>query len=201
MEKQELKKYIIEALGTMLLSLVVILSLAGNMPLVAPVLCVLMFVLLVYLFGNVLISYFNPAITIALWTVKKLSHKQAISYIVSQFFGSAIAIIIATICKIEFVKLPLENTSVLVGFAELFGAFVFALAIYSIINNKFSKDFAPIIVGIAYLTGIALSILLGANGIINPAIAFAVKSFGVMYILGPIVGAVAGIWANKYLID
>jgi glycerol uptake facilitator-like aquaporin len=33
----------------------------------------------------------------------------------------------------------------------------------------------------------------------NPAVAFGVKSFNLMYIFGPIVGAVAGMQAYKYL--
>lgn len=199
MSKTEIKKYIAEATGTMALTLVVILALAGEFGVATPILAGVTLALFVYTIGHISGAHINPAVTIGVWSIKKISNKDAISYIISQFAGSAIAIIIATLCKIEFVKLDLSNASVLVAFAELLGTALFTFGIASVIYGKVSKDFSGVVIGASLFLGIAISALLGANGILNPAVALGIKSFGIMYILGPVIGSVLGMQAYKYL--
>lgn len=199
MTKTEIKKCVAEATGTMVLTLVVIIALAGKFSVATPILAGVTLALFVYTISHISGAHINPAVTIGAWSIKKISNKDAISYIISQFFGAAIAIIIATACKIEFAKMDLANTSILVGFAELLGTTLFTFGIASVIYGKVSKDFSGVVIGASLFLGIAISALLGASGILNPAVAFGVKSFGIMYVLGPIIGSVLGMQAYKYL--
>ncbi|KKP32452.1 MAG: hypothetical protein A2312_04070 [Candidatus Staskawiczbacteria bacterium RIFOXYB2_FULL_32_9] len=199
MTNVEIKKYIAEAVGTMALTLVVTLSLAGKFPVSTPVLAGLTLALFVYTIGHISGSHINPAVTIGAWSIKKISNKDAIAYIISQFFGAAVAIIIVTACKIEFAQMELSNTSLLVGFAELLGTAFFAFGIASVIYGKTPKDISGVVIGASLFFGIAISALLGASGILNPAVAFGIKSFGFMYVLGPVIGSVLGMQAYKYL--
>ncbi len=199
MTSTEIKKYIAEAVGAMALTLIVIISLAGEFSVSTPVLAGLTLTLFFYTIGHLSGTHINPAITIGAWSIKKISNKDAIAYIVAQFFGSAIAIITATACSIEFTKLTLSNNSLVIGFAELLGTAFFAFGVASALYSRTPKDIAGMIIGFSLFFGIAISTLLGANGIINPAVAFGVKSFDLIYVLAPVLGAVAGMQAYKYL--
>ena len=198
MTNSEIKKYIAEAVGTMFLTLVVALSLAGKFPVSTPVLAGITLGLFVYSIGHISGAHINPAVTIGAWSIKKISDKEAISYVVSQFFGAATSIIIMKICKIDFTSLVASDT-LLTGFAELLGAAVFTFGIASVIYGKTPKEIAGIVIGASLFLGIAVASLLGSNGILNPAVAFGIKSFGWMYVFGPIIGSVIGMQAYKYL--
>jgi glycerol uptake facilitator-like aquaporin len=56
-------------------------------------------------------------------------------------------------------------------------------------------------VGGSLLLGVAFSVLLGAGGVLNPAVAYALQLFSPMYILGPIFGSLLGFnlyaWLNQ----
>lgn len=199
MKNQEVKKYIAEVMGTMFLTFVVILSLSGNFVVPTPVLAGITLALFVYSVGHISGAHINPAVTIGAWSIKKISDKDAIAYIISQFFGASIAIILATAFKIEFAKLTLSANSLTIGFAELLGMAIFTFGIASVVYGKVNNGFSGFVVGASLFLGIVISILLGANGVLNPAVAFGIKSFDIMYILGPILGSVAGMWGYKYL--
>lgn len=198
MTNAEIKKYIAEAVGTMALTLVVALSLAGKFPVSTPVLAGVTLALFVYSIGHISGSHINPAVTIGAWSIKKISNKDAISYVISQFFGAAIAIIVVTLCGVTFAKLDVSN-SLLVGFAELLGTAFFTFGIAAVVYGRTPKDISGVVIGASLFLGIAIAVLLGSNGVLNPAVAFGIKSLGLMYILAPIVGGVAGMQAYKYL--
>ena len=47
--------------------------------------------------------------------------------------------------------------------------------------------------------GIAIAALMGSNGVLNPAVAVGIKSFSLMYMLGPIVGSVIGMKLYEFI--
>lgn len=192
-----MNKYIAEAIGTLALTLAIGLSLAGDFPVSTPILAALTLGLFVYSIGHLSGAHLNPAVTIGAWSIKKISNEDAIGYIIAQFFGAAAALTLIGYT----VTLPTMtvSTEVMIGVAEAIGAFFFTFGIASVIYGKVSGHLSGLVVGGSLLLGIAFAVLLGSNGLINPAVAFALKSFNLMYIFGPIVGAVAGMQAYKYL--
>ncbi len=192
-----MNKYIAEAIGTFALTLAVGLSLAGDFPVSTPILAALTLGLFVYSIGHLSGAHLNPAVTIGAWSIKKISNEDAIGYIIAQFFGAAAALTLIGYT----VTLPAmtASTEVMIGVAEAIGALFFTFGIASVIYGKVSGHLSGLVVGGSLLLGIAFAVLLGSNGLINPAVAFGVKSFNLMYIFGPIVGAVAGMQAYKYL--
>jgi aquaporin Z len=192
-----MNKYIAEAIGTFALTLAVGLSLAGDFPVSTPILAALTLGLFVYSIGHLSGAHLNPAVTIGAWSIKKISNEDAIGYIIAQFFGAAAALTLIGYT----VTLPAmtASTEVMIGVAEAIGALFFTFGIASVIYGKVSGHLSGLVVGGSLLLGIAFAVLLGSNGLMNPAVAFGVKSFNLMYIFGPIVGAVAGMQAYKYL--
>jgi glycerol uptake facilitator protein len=192
-----MKKYIAEALGAGTLTLIVGLSLAGTFPVSTPVLAALTLGLFVYSLGHVSGTHINPAVTIGVWSIGKISNKDALWYIAAQFFGALVAL--GLLGEFDMVTgLDVEG-SFLIGVAEMLGAFFFTFGIASVVYGKTPSSLSGLMVGGSLLLGIATSAMLGANGVLNPAVAFGISSFGVMYILGPVIGAVLGMQAYKYL--
>jgi len=192
-----MKKYAAEGLGAGALTLMVGLSIAGSFPVPTPVLAALTLGLFVYSIGNISGSHINPAVTIGAWSIGKIKTVDAISYVIAQSAGAVIALLILS----RVVTMPelVIDASVLTGVAEMVGAFFFTFGIASVVYGKTPNPLSGVVVGGSLLLGIAFSVTMGANGVLNPAVAFGIGSFGLMYILGPIVGAVLGMQAYKHI--
>lgn len=192
-----MKKYIAEALGTFTLALVVALSLAGTFPISTPLLAALVLGLFVYSIGHISGTHINPAVTIGAWSIKKISAQDAWLYIVSQFIGAFAAFFLVK-ATVGIPSLAVSNDWMIL-IAEALGAFFFAFGIASVIYGKTSSALSGIVIGGSLLIGITIAALLGSNGVLNPAVAFTIGSFSLMYFIAPIVGSVLGMQAYKYL--
>ena len=195
-----LKKYLAECLGTFALTLAVSLSILGSFPVATPVIAALTLGLFVYSLGHVSGTHINPAVTIGLWSIKKIETRDAFFYVIAQTVGAfvSLALIATVFAKGSVHGLPVGDT-ITVGIAELMGTFFFAFGIASVVYGKVPAAFSGLMVGGSLLLGIAVAALLGSNGVLNPAVAFGIESFGTMYILGPIIGSVLGMQTYKFL--
>jgi glycerol uptake facilitator protein len=197
-----MKKYIAEGLGTFALALVVGLSIAGHVGIITPVLAALTLGLFVYSVGHISGTHINPAVTIGLWSIKKITTKEAAYYIIAQFIGAGIALLVTSSVSVVGISAGVIASSALfVGVAELVGTFFFTFGIASVVYGKTPSQLSGVVVGGSLLLGITFAVLFGSNGVLNPAVAFGIGSFGVMYVLGPILGSVLGMQAYTYLID
>ncbi len=192
-----MKKYFAEALGAFALTLVVALSLAVKFPVATPVLAGLVVMLFVYFVGHISGTHLNPAVTIGLWSIKKIKNNEVVLYLVAQFFGAAAALLLVSY-TVGLAPLTVSN-SLMVGLAELVGTFFFAFGIASVVYGRTPSLFSGVVIGGSLLLGIAVAATMGSNGVLNPAVAFGIQSFNVMYILGPIAGSVLGMQAYKYI--
>ena len=192
-----MKKYFSEALGTFALTLVVALSLASKFPIATPVLAALVLGLFVYSIGHISGSHINPAVTIGLWSIKKIKTNDAVYYILAQCIGAGVASFLVS-DTLGLAKLTVSG-NVGIGAAELLGAFFFAFGIASVVYGKAPSIMSGVVVGGSLLLGISFAAMLGSNGVLNPAVALGIGSFNLMYLLGPIVGAILGMQAYKYI--
>lgn len=195
------KKYIAEFLGTFTLSFVVLAAVVTTtaLPLVIPVMAALTLGLFVYTIGALSGSHINPAVTIGLLSVKKITTKDAAFYIVAQIFGAAVAV---ALVKVLGLALPVAVVATFlwpVFMAEALGAFFFAFGIAAVVYNKAPDTFSGVVVGGSLLLGILIASLGGASGILNPAVAFALNSVTIVYVLAPIVGSVLGFQTYRYI--
>jgi glycerol uptake facilitator-like aquaporin len=194
-----MKKYIAEALGTFALTLVVALSLAGRFPVSTPVLAGFVVLLFVYSIGHISGTHINPAVTLGLWSINKIKTADALNYIGSQFIGACLALFLVSSWPGLTMTTLIVKNSWEVGLAELIGTFFFAFGIASVVYERASAIISGLVIGGSLLLGITIAALLGSNGVLNPAVAFGIGSFGVMYALAPIIGSVLGMRLYKYL--
>jgi aquaporin Z len=192
--KNKLAMLVSEFLGTGALTLTVLsishsqLSLSYFVATAAGLTVLLMTMALAGISGAV----FNPAMTLGLWTVRKLRTLQALSYIVVQLAGGAVAWWLF----VYFTKLSgVHNSgtySARVLVAEVVGTFIFAFAWASAIYQRFSLYAKAATIG-GGLTAGALIASLGSAGVLNPAVALGLHQWGWgTYVLGPVLGAVIG---------
>jgi len=193
------KKYIAEFLGTLTLTLAVIATLVAR-PDMTPLVAGLVLLLFVYSIGDISGSHINPAVTIGLFSIKKISGKDAGYYILSQILGAFAALFIASVFIIDLgVKLGVGShvSSGIAGLAEALGMFFFTFGIASVVFEKTPNIMNGFVIGGSLLLGILIASGLGSNGVLNPAVAFMTGSSDLMYILGPIIGSAGGFWAYK----
>jgi aquaporin Z len=145
-------------------------------------------------------GHFNPALSIAMWTARKIDTVTGILYVGVQLLGGYAAYQLYT----YFVNNTLQpvgghyTTRILV--AEAVGtaifAFVWASARYQRVNVVNS---VAAISGLAYTVGI-IAASSASIGLLNPALALGVKSWvWGTYVLGPVIGAVVGVNLYAYL--
>jgi len=195
-----LKKLIAEGIGTALLSLAVLLSVTVmDSVLVTPILAALVLGLFVYSIGSVSGCHINPAVTLGLWSISKISTKDAVQYIVAQCFGALVAfgIVAATVGGVSL-GLAMEDGTVFL--AELIGTAIFTFGIASVVYGKVADMASGLVIGGSLLLGITLAVALGSGGILNPAVGIALGSTSLSYILGSVVGAMVGMTTYRSLV-
>jgi glycerol uptake facilitator-like aquaporin len=156
--------------------------------------------LLAYSLGPISGCHINPAVTIGAWSIKKINTRDAVIYIISQFIGAAVAMAIAKSVGNYYPAFTTPNT-LAVGFAEAIGAFFFTFGIASVIYAKTPHDVSGLVVGGSLLLGVGIAVLMGSMGMLNPAVAFGTGAINFMYVIGPIVGAVAGMRSYRWLLE
>jgi len=196
-----LKKLTAEFIGTATLALAVLLSVTvTDSVLITPILAGLVLGLFVYSIGSVSGCHINPAVTLGLWSISKISTKDAVQYIAAQGLGglAAFGIVAATIGGVSL-GLVAEDGSVFM--AELIGTAIFTFGIASVVYSKVAAAASGLVIGGSLLLGITLAVALGSNGILNPAVGLALGSTSLSYVFGSIVGAMIGMRVYKHLVN
>jgi glycerol uptake facilitator-like aquaporin len=186
------RKLIAEAFGTFGLALAVLASLhLGTSVVTTPVVAGLTLALFVYSIGERSGCHINPAVTLGLWSINKIKTAEAIRYIIAQVIGAAAAYLIAT-AFITTLSLTLLPESLDLFLAELMGTLFFTFGIAAVVYGRVSSQVSGIVVGGSLLLGIIIALAFGSAGVLNPAVALAVGTINLSYILGAIFGAMLG---------
>ncbi len=192
-------KYIAEFIGTAILSLAVLGSVTLTTNIEGTLAAGITLAILVYAIGKKSGAHVNPAVTIGLLSLKKIGKTDALFYVLAQFAGAALALIAL---KFFSISVPLRSVaSAPAFFAELVGTLVFTFGIASVVFNKKESEsnLSPFVIGASLTIGATIAAGLSSYGVLNPAVAFALGTFNVAYLLGPIVGGVFGMWVYAYL--
>lgn len=178
----------------------VILSLTTQSVVATALMAALTLGLFVYSIGHISGAHLNPAVTIGAWSINKIHSRDAIFYVISQFVGALLALGFLANSGI-YAEGIFVSEALYVIIAELIGTFFFTFGIASVVYGKTPNVMSGVVVGGSLLLGITFAIGLGSNGVLNPAVALGIGSFGLSYIVGPIMGSILGMHAFKMLAE
>jgi aquaporin Z len=196
-----MKKYIAEFIGTAVLTLAIVGSIVNGSGFVTLLTVGITLALLVAILGSMSGAHVNPAVTLGLLSLKKINWKEALFYIIAQFAGAALALILVRLHETEVPALDLAFSWITLV-AEFLGTLVFTFGIASIVlahDSHKAEGKAPFVIGGSLMIGATIAAGLGSNAVLNPAVAFGIGTFGLSYIISPILGGIAGMWLFKVL--
>jgi glycerol uptake facilitator-like aquaporin len=157
--------------------------------------------LVVYMaFGSISGGHFNPAITFAMWTARRITAIRGISYIAVQMLAGLGAWQLFQYMTER--SLPAKTTTYTthIWLAELIGTFVLAMGLMAAISRGYDALQSAITYSAAFFVGIMIAATASA-AYLNPAIALGVRSWSTAYVLGPIVGGVLGVNVYNWLVN
>ncbi len=194
-----IKKYLTEFVATGLFALAIALSAFNPAFIAAPLVAGITLALFVYTFGSISGTHINPAVTLGLLSIRKISARDAAGYIIAQILGALAALLIGRMFQSVVGTLPMQSLSLTTGLAELAGAAVFGMGIAAVVYGKVSDKLSGVVIGGSLLIGIAIAASAASLGILNPAVALTLGAFSLPYVLGPIVGMVIGMQFYKWI--
>ncbi len=199
--RRNVATYVAEFLGTGVLTLL-ILSVQRStigIPFFVAVAAGLAVMVMSFSVAGISGGYFNPALTLGMWTARQLSTVRAVLYILVQMLGAWGAYYLYT----YFVKNTLQpvggkyDAHILT--AEVVGTAIFAFGWASATYQRFTAGMAASVAGLSYTVGI-IAASSAAIGLLNPAVALGVNAWvWGTYVLGPVVGALIGVNLYKFV--
>ncbi|WP_321422325.1 MIP/aquaporin family protein [uncultured Methanobacterium sp.] len=174
----------------------------------------------IYAFGKISGCHINPAVTLALWSVKKFPSRDVGPYILAQLIGATLAsFALAYIIGMSAVTTgglgataPFQGIGYIQAIvAEAIGTFLLMLTIMGVaVDREAPPGFAGLIIGLT-VAGVITTLgnITGAS--LNPARTFGpylgdlvmggsnLWTYFPIYIIGPIVGAILAAFVYSYL--
>jgi len=173
----------------------------------------------IYAFARVSGAHFNPAITIALWAVRKFPRGDVIPYLIAQLSGATVASLLFASClggRAVDVRLGATTLFYGVGYGqgilvEAVGTFLLMLAVMAVaVDKRATPGFAGLIIGLSVTASLTLISNI-TGGSINPARTFGPyvaltllggnnlwSSFPI-YVIGPVIGAALAALVYNYV--
>lgn len=228
MQDRGLAAYIAELIGTLFLVFAVgtVVSLyvstsptsqTGSDFAVVGLLHAFVLFLLIIAFGQVSGGHFNPAITAAAALMRRIDPVDAVVYILAQLSGAVLGALLVKGILLDEGRAtdygnaevsPLLDSTFLGGVVEALGTFLLVLAVLAVaMNPRARQEWAPLAIGTTL--GFVVFIfgpLTGAS--VNPARWFGPALIGdaldgsdlLVYVLGPLVGAVVALLVYRFVI-
>lgn len=222
LEKSDFKKYVAEAIGTMVLVLFGCgVAVATGVDVVATSLAFgLTIVAMAYSIGNISGCHINPAVSLAMFVTKKLSAKDFGFYVLFQLIGAAVASLLLLVFfgsdngfGANAIQPALSNLSVLPSLvsgliAEIVLTFTFILVILGVTSRVENKSVVGIVIGLGLVLVHLLGISLTGTSV-NPARSLLPALFSGgdalsqvwIFIVGPLLGAVLAALVYVFFLD
>lgn len=183
-----------EFLGTALLTLVVLAVSKSTIgiPYFVALAAGLALVMATLVLGAVSGAHLNPAITIGLWSARRIQTIPAVVYLAAQLLGGAVAYYLFTYLIDQ--TFPTANNDFVgrVLVAEALGAIIFSLGWAATVYNRMETAKSAVVIGVSFALAIIVAAA-GSGGIVNPAVALGAHSWvWGTFVLGPILGAIIG---------
>jgi aquaporin Z len=154
---------------------------------------------LVYMFfGSISGGHFNPAITLGMWSARAITTLRGVAYIVAQLLGGLGAWKLYEYFTNHSLASRSAHMDARILLAEMVGTMVLAMGFAAAIHRAFTALEAALTVGAALFAGVLIAAT-ASSGILNPAVALGLRSFGWAYIVGPLLGGLIGVNLYNWL--
>lgn len=201
---REIKWFVAECLGTLILALVVGTLVVGAnfygssyQNLFLPLIVASVVAVLVYIMGPISGGHFNPAVSVGLWAAHKIRSVQLLVHVAAQVVGAYFGIVLVKALMQIHPQLGFSSTrEAMLG--EFLGAFILVATVTSVVEGKIKAEISGLAVGLALLVGVTIS-LIPSGGILNPALSLAFGGFRVTYLVAPLLGGVVGALLMSWL--
>ena len=185
-----------EMLGTAILATIIIAA-AGYFNFTSPwytsLAAGLSLSVLVVLFGKISGAHLNPAVTIGLWSIKKIPTTTTIVYIASQLLGGLLALgFVEYVADKNILGQSVSSVDPRIFVAEMVGSAVFGLSVATVALKKLDGYIAAFTIGMGLMMGILVASI-SAPGFINPAVALANDTWDKTVVLAPVIGLIIGV--------
>lgn len=192
---------LIEFAGALLLSLVLLNLIYNrlNAALFQAAVTGLVLLVMLVLFPRENSGYFNPAVTIAKWTARKLQTVETVFFLLAHGLAGVVAWTLGGyLLNTEIVNIANKQTDWRIFATEAIAVGIFAFAIARIESDLLLRSKLALLASGTLAVSILIAGLAG-NAVANPAVALGVQSVSFAYIAGPILGAIIGY--NLYSLD
>jgi aquaporin Z len=147
---------------------------------------------IVVVFGRISGAHVNPALTFGAWTARRIGTIRAVGYIAAQMLGGLAAWQLYQYLVDKQVAAKTVHFDSHIWVAEMVGTFILALGFTAAVSGALSIIESALAVSAALFVGIIVASV-GSAGLLNPAIALGLRSWGTVYVLGPLVGGLLGV--------
>lgn len=198
--KRKTAMLVAEFLGTFTLASA-ILSMSGRttFPFFSAAAAGLTLGLMVLVIGTTSGAHLNPAVTIGLWSLRKVQTMQALVYVAAQMLGGLVAWRVNEYLLDQALpNLAAAGWDWRIAVAEIIGTLIFTFGIAAAVYHGYEGMRLASTIGTALFVGVIVASF-ASTGVLNPAVAVGVRSWNVSYVVGPIVGAVLGMNLYSWL--
>lgn len=193
---------IAEFIGTLTLVLVVLSVSLYRFPFFTAIAAGVTIAVFVSAFTKVGAGYFNPAIALGMFAIRKASLLKTVSFIIVQFLAGLAGwklyewltertLTNATTAAFEW------NWNLAV--AEFIGAFIFGTAVAAAVTQKMEGYQRAYTMGAGLFLGLTVAGLASAS-ILNPAVALGTRTLDINYVAAPILGVIIAFVIVAYAI-
>lgn len=194
--RRKIAMLLAELLGTTVLSMTMYSMVARtSFPIFSGIAAAGTAALMLLIFAGVAEGHFNPAVTLGLWSIRKVRTLPAIVYIVAQVLGGFLAWGLIRYFLGHSITSIAGKFDWHVFTAEAVGTLVFVMGWAAAVYQGFRGVRLAGTVGASLFLGILVASL-ASNAIVNPAAAIGVQSLNWAYGLAPLAGGIVG--ANLY---
>lgn len=193
--KRRLAAVVAEFLGTGALTLLVLSVQRSTIgvPFFVATAAGLALALMMFTVGHESGGFFNPALTLAMWTARKVTTLAGIAYIAAQMLGGFAAYALFKYFSNATMQSVGGHYTTRILIAESVGTAVFAFGYAAAFYKRYTPATTAAFAGLAFMLGIVAASS-ASIGLLNPAIALGVRAWvWGTYVLGPVIGAIIGI--------
>ena len=194
-QKEKMAMVVAETLGTFMLASVALAAsfyFGSNAAWYVSLSVGFTLAVLVGTIGRVSGAHVNPAVTLGLWTLRKVPTPQMVVYVAAQLLGGAFALaLFEFMTDTDILQSGFSTVDARVFTAEMVGAAIFGFGVAAAITQKLDGYMKAFTIGMSLTLGILVASI-AAPGFLNPAVALANNTWDRTVVVAPLLGVVIG---------